>query len=154
MLFSEALRQCLTDNSHKHLTKLVAYGEWCGPQVNGKTGIGKLPMRWVVFGILAIFRDEAEVWLDMTALGARWQTYCQNVVDPCAIFIISNYPGYSIEIDFNAPESYLDELERLTREVEASCPVAKAMGGEGIGEGIVWTCKDETYGRLVFKTKG
>lgn len=135
---------------------LVAYGEWCGPLVNGKTGIGKLPLRWVVFGILALFADGDEAWLDMEAFGEQWAA-CRAALGgsaPKDVFVITNYPMYSITIDFNAPETALDELERLTLEVEASCPVAKAMGGDGIGEGIVWSLRDMKYGYQVFKTKG
>lgn len=130
------------------------FGEWCGPNVNAKTAVGQLPTRWVVFGVLATLADGSEKWLQVERLAADWAHYplpggaCQD------IHFITDYTQFVMTIDFNHPEASLDALEQLTLAVEAECPVAKAMGREGIGEGIVWTCQDELYGRHVFKTKG
>lgn len=137
------------------------YGEWCGNRVNGKTGIGTLPNRWVVFGVS----------LDIPALGTLDQSGYKGVwwnLAPIAnelqrvsplhaerkLFFISDYPTFTLSIDFNEPESALDRLEELTLAVEANCPVAQAMGSQGIGEGIVWASDTQDHGHLVFKTKG
>lgn len=129
------------------------FGEWCGIGVNGMTGIGKLPVRWVVFGVLATLEDGSEQWLTIERVAANWAEYRRGST-PSRIYFSADFPRYRIDIDFNAPEASLAELEALTLAVEAECPVAKAMGGTGIGEGIVWTCQDPTYGYHVFKTKG
>ena len=58
-----------------------------------------------------------------------------------------------MEIDFNRPEDKQNELGALALEVEAECPVAKAFGFSGIGEGIVWSCEYQGV-VLRFKVKG
>lgn len=129
-----------------------AFGEWCGPKVNGKTAIGQLPLRWVLFGLLVTTSDGEETWLSVERVAAEW-AFQRNEV-PSLIHFITDYTQYSIDIDFNDPAASLGQLERLTLEVEAECPVAKVLGLSGIGEGIVWECRDTKYGQLVFKTKG
>lgn len=149
------MRQALLAGCAAHAGEIVAlrvFGEWCGSAVNGKTGIGKLPTRWVVFAVLATLADGAERWLSAEQAAFDWATS-----EPAAgslIHFIADYPRFSLTIDFNAPEAVLDTLERLTLDVEAQCPVARALGGDGIGEGIVWTCTHLEFGHLVFKTKG
>ncbi len=150
------LRQALlagVAGAQEGVVALRVFGEWCGPGVNGKTAIGKLPTRWVVFAVLATLMDGREVWLAVEQAGADWKGV-QAEGATSLIHFISDYPRYSIEIDFNDPGSVLDALEELTLAVEAQCPVAKALGGDGIGEGIVWTCQHPFFGYLVFKTKG
>lgn len=58
-----------------------------------------------------------------------------------------------MEIDFNMPELSQNKLSELTIAVEEECPVGKAFGFSGVGEGIVWTCE---YKGVVhrFKVKG
>ena len=69
------------------------------------------------------------------------------------IYNIEDYPTYSIDIDFNMPQLVQNELSDLTIKVEEECPVAKAFGFSGIGEGIVWTA--EFKGNVHrFKVKG
>ena len=55
--------------------------------------------------------------------------------------------------DFNHPELVQNELMRITEEVERECPVAKAFGHSGIGEGVVWTA-DWNGKQYRFKVKG
>lgn len=127
------------------------FGEWCGPKVNGKTAIGQLPQRWVVFNALVTTADGAERWFSSESIMKAWPGERRA---GSLVHFIAEYPQWSIDIDFNNPEAILDELERLTLEVEAECPVAKEMGVSGLGEGIVWTYYDKLHGRLWFKTKG
>ncbi|QDJ96242.1 hypothetical protein Xoosp13_55 [Xanthomonas phage Xoo-sp13] len=71
------------------------------------------------------------------------------------IHLIKEIPTFNISIDFTQPEQYIEELERLTLEVEESCPWTTYRGGTGIGEGIVWVKKDAPGdNRYWFKTKG
>ncbi|KVP39818.1 RNA ligase family protein [Burkholderia ubonensis] len=150
------LRQLVLSAAIEHVNRAInaihVFGEWCGPLVNGKTGIGQLPMRWVVFGAMVTLDDGTEQWVSVETVAAAWAE--QVVSEGSLIHFITDFTQYTIDIDFNCPEASLDELERLTLEVEAECPVAKALGGSGIGEGIVWVCFHPKLGRLVFKTKG
>lgn len=127
------------------------FGEWCGPKVNAKTAIGQLAQRWVIFSALVTLADGTEKWFSSADIVAAWsgERRAGSLVQ-----FIAEYPQWTIDIDFNDPEAILDELERLTLEVEAECPVAKALGLSGMGEGIVWTYHDQLHGRLWFKTKG
>jgi len=140
------------DQATQAIDAIRLFGEWCGPQVYGKTAIGQLPLRWVVFGALVTLADGKELWVPVEKVAAAWKAQVRS--DGSLVNFITDFPQYTIEIDFNEPEASLDELERLTLEVEAECPVAKALGGSGIGEGIVWVCFHPKLGRLTFKTKG
>ncbi|ETV74354.1 hypothetical protein H257_10949 [Aphanomyces astaci] len=78
--------------------------------------------------------------------------------EPARIYHIHTFGGWTIDIDFNLPESSQPELERLTALVgtlvEAECPAAKCFGVTGVGEGIVWNCVTAGYTNLKFKVKG
>ncbi|GBG14882.1 uncharacterized protein NMK_2483 [Novimethylophilus kurashikiensis] len=137
------------------VSRYVAYGEWCGPDVNAKTAIGQLPERWVLFSVLMEYADGTEIWLDMHRFGALWSTRnLWSTGNAEGIDVITNFKTYGITIDFNKPAEILDVLEQFTLQVEDRCPVAAALGLEGMGEGIVWECRDPLYGHLKFKTKG
>jgi hypothetical protein len=51
------------------------------------------------------------------------------------------------------PQLVQNQLSELTLAVEEQCPVAKAFGFEGIGEGIVWTAECSGIVQR-FKVKG
>lgn len=137
------------------LARLTVYGEWCGPKVNSKTAIGQLSERLVVFDVLAQFNDESETWLSVEALSSTWrQMAAEGERKGFPVYFVSDYFGLYEAIDFNHPEQALDALERYTLDVEALCPVAKAMGKEGLGEGLVWSLRHPKMGMLRFKTKG
>lgn len=152
-----ALEEAAIEAAVKHgelpqpIVAVRVYGEWCGPQVNPKTAIGQLDPRWVVFNALLTSADGTETWFSSAQLRDAWV----GARDASSgLHFVADYPQWAIDIDFNDPEAVLDELERLTLEVEAECPVAKALGLSGMGEGIVWMCGDPSFGRLWFKTKG
>lgn len=128
------------------------FGEWCGLAVNGKTAIGQLPTRFVVFGALITLLDGTENWLDLPLIAPIWhQLVGESTTN---VNLICDYKQWSVAVDFNDPGAVLDFLEQLTIEVEIECPVASALGLNGMGEGIVWECQDPVFGRQVFKTKG
>ena len=134
---------------------IYVYGEWCGSGINGKTAIGKLSNRFFVFSIMLKFTDGCEKWLELSDIASAWQVRTDLFNDdPFEIYFVHNFKTYQVSIDFNDPGSSIDELERLTLEVEAACPIGSAFDIEGIGEGIVWTCMHPTFGHLMFKTKG
>lgn len=150
------LMQVLQDSTPADLAGDVVqwnlFGEWCGPTVNGKTAIGKLPNRWVCFNVLYTLTDGTEVWRPVDAVAEAWRAAVPQGAD--WLYFITDYQQWNLEIDFNNPEASLAILEELTLAVEANCPVAQAMGGEpGIGEGIVWSLYTERD-RIWFKTKG
>lgn len=120
---------------------VTIFGEWCGAGVQGGVAIGAERKMFVVFA--ARVGDE---WIDESHVErAPW----------ARIFNIHDYPTWSMEIDFDKPEQAQNDLCALTEEVERECPVAKAFGHSGIGEGIVWTpADDDRRSRFWFKVKG
>jgi len=123
---------------------VAIFGEWCGGNIQPNVALAKLSKRFVVFG--------AQVngdWLDKERVS--------KIKDiDAGIYNIYDYPHETIEIDFNQPEIARNKLVELTIKVEQTCPVAKAMGVEGVGEGIVWKCVTEGWEspEFYFKVKG
>jgi hypothetical protein len=126
------------------------YGEFAGGNIQKGVGITNLPKSFFIFGVkVSPFPIEGEdkprtaYWVDYTDLGNS----------EVRIYNIDDFPTYSLEIDFNYPELVQNKLSELTLAVEEECPVAKAFGFSGVGEGIVWSCE---YKGVVhrFKCKG
>lgn len=135
------------------LNTISIFGEWCGGNIQKGVGITNLPKSFFIFGVkispIVDSSDEVAVktnpayWVDSTYLRSTEQK----------IYNINDYQTFSIDIDFNMPQLIQNELSELTIAVETECPVAKAFGFSGIGEGIVWACE---YKGVVyrFKVKG
>lgn len=140
--------QFMATNSKKDLSDLfyginfkeyiAFFGEWCGQGIQSGVGISSLPKMFVIF---AINVDGA--WIEGRE---RWD-------NQQGIYHIDQFPTYTAEIDFNAPELIQNKLIALTEEVEKECPVAKHFGVSGIGEGIVWTATHNDH-HYIFKVKG
>jgi len=114
------------------------YGEWCGGNIQKNVGICGLEKMFVIFGC---------------KVGEEWIPLKSQMLCVPNIYFIDEFPTYNMDIDFSEPERAVNKLSELTLAVEAECPVAKALGDGGIGEGIVWTSsyKDQ---HLMFKVKG
>lgn len=54
------------------------------------------------------------------------------------IYSIFDYQTWTVEIDFDNAEKSSSLLQEITDQVEKECPVAKAFGVSGVGEGVVW----------------
>lgn len=123
----------------------VIYGEWIGKGVQASVGVSQLNKRFVIFAAKHI---ESDKWIDCSGLKCNAES----------IYNIFDYKTYNIVIDFENPQPALDTINKWTLEVEENCPVASAMGVNGIGEGIVWAPIDpkwrENLPKMVFKTKG
>lgn len=117
------------------------FGEWCGAGIQSSVGISAEQKLFVVFA--ARF---GEHWLDAAFVGSA---------PDARIFNIHDFPTWGMIIDFAKPEQAQNDLIALTEAVEAECPVAKAFGHSGIGEGIVWMPESEPRNsRYWFKVKG
>lgn len=129
---------------------ITIYGEWCGGNIQRGVGVSNLPKSFFIFGVKVspfeiegLEKQASAYWVDYSDLG--------NSED--RIFNIDDFQTYSIEVDFNYPELVQNQLSEMTIAVEDECPVAKAFGFSGIGEGIVWSTnlEGESYR---FKVKG
>jgi hypothetical protein len=135
------------------LNNISIYGEWCGGNIQKGVGITNLPKSFFIFGVkispIVDKDDEAAA----KANPAYWvdSTYLRN--NQARIYNINDFLTWEMDINFNEPEMSQNKLSELTIAVEEECPVAKAFGFSGIGEGIVWACE---YKDVVhrFKVKG
>lgn len=131
----------------------VIYGEWCGGNIQAGVAINGLPKMFVAIGIKLITLDETKpnIWLSDAATAAVTIDLHQY-----NIYNTFDFKSYSIDIDFTHPELSTNKLVEITDIVENECPVGKAFGKIGIGEGVVWKCVTEGYTQLglTFKVKG
>jgi hypothetical protein len=155
----DSIPESTIDNS-----TIVLYGEWVGQGIQSGVGISQIPKSFFVFGLKGVSVFPCEPFVvtgstgDLTINEEIHEEWLKDVkfYTPKTherIFCIEDYDSYSITVDFNHPELVSEDLARLTEEVEKGCPVAKAFGISGVGEGIVWKAfwNDDLY---MFKTKG
>ena len=137
------------DNIRYHLDisafeSIAIFGEWCGPGINKNVGINQLPTKmFVIFNITGVNGDMRE-----ELQPDEIKTLVYHYDDITTIY---DFPTWEVVIDFNAPQLIQNQLVELTLEVEKECPVAKAFGISGTGEGIVWWNWEKDY---KFKVKG
>jgi hypothetical protein len=147
-LFYQIIMRNSLDISDKTIT---IYGEWCGGNIQKGVGVSNLPKSFFIFGVKITPHTETEE--ELKANPAYWVDYSYLRAPEQNIYNIDDYPTYSIDIDFNMPQLVQNQLSELTIAVEEECPVAKAFGFSGIGEGIVWTAKFKGVVHR-FKVKG
>ena len=139
------------NNIDMHKNTITIYGEWAGGNIQKGVGICNLPKSFFIFGVKITPHTENEE--ELKANPAYWVDYSYLKNNEVKIYNINDYPTYSIDIDFNMPQLVQNQLSELTIAVEEECPVAKAFGFSGIGEGIVWSA--EFKGNVHrFKVKG
>jgi len=126
----------------------VVYGEWCGQGIQKGVAISQVPKNFIVFAVRLIEGENSNWALPPTVI-----EFAKGLGLKC----IYNYPTWEISIDFNHPEEAQNRLVELTQAVENECPVGKAHGVSGVGEGIVWwPLRHPTFNvrDLEFKVKG
>ena len=107
--------------------------------------INGLPKMFVIFAV-KIVNGESNYYLTYDKI-SEYKSPENN------IYNINDYQTFEIDIDFSKPEEAQNKLVEITNAVEAECPVGKAFGKIGVGEGVVW----ESYykgRRYIFKVKG
>src|SRR5579862_1213522 len=110
--------------------------------IQASVGITQLPKAFYVFAAKLTIGDY-EDWFNIVGIEDANND----------IFNVENYPTYTINIDFNNPTDSVEKLTELTDAIDTECPVAKARGITGPGEGIVWKAYHDNK-LLLFKTKG
>ena len=130
---------------------VTIYGEWCGGNIQKGVAICNLPKSFFIFGVKVTPHTNSEE--EQKAKPAFWipSHYLKSPEDN--IYNIEDFQTWEMEIDFNYPELVQNKLGELTLAVEEECPIGKAFGFSGVGEGIVWSCN---YNGVVhrFKVKG
>lgn len=128
---------------------ILIFGEWCGSNIQKGVAICQLPKMFVVFGIACVDKVGNKTYLDSSqVLGC--------VLSDDNIKVIYEFQTFIKVIDFESPHETVNEINEITLKVEEECPVGKALGVSGIGEGVVWRCITEGYedSGFWFKVKG
>ena len=150
---------------------ICVYGEWCGKSIQQKVAISEVSKRFVVFAIKIYTPGETtedgqdggiSQWFSPTQLVQTQNMYehetGQVLENRNNIFSIQKFKTWTIEIDFAHPELIQNQLIEWTNEVEHECPVGKAFGVLGVGEGVVYTSVNThefiQTSDLIFKVKG
>jgi hypothetical protein len=125
---------------------LSIYFEWVGKGIQKSVAVAEIEKACFVIG--------AKVTPFVESLNAYWLDSSSFKCIGRRIFNIEDFPKYEIEIDFNNPQLSVNKILEMTLEVENECPVGKAFGISGIGEGIVFNHFTEDGQRFIFKSKG
>lgn len=137
-LFTELIASVFTKNEIDMLENTVTiYGEWAGGNIQKGVGITNIEKSFFIFGVKVTPHTTTEE--EAKVKPAYWVDYSYLKNPENRIFNIDDYPTWTIDIDFNMPQLVQNKLSELTLAVEEECPVAKAFGFSGVGEGIVWS---------------
>ena len=140
----------LKHNINTNENTISIYGEWAGKGIQKSVAISNLDKSFFIFGVKITPHPKDEndkpvaYWVDSSDLK------CPEA----RIYNIEDYKTYSIDIDFNNPQLVQNQIIEMTLEVENECPVGKAFGVEGIGEGIVFSHMTSEGKVYRFKSKG
>lgn len=131
--------------------KIAIFGEWCGQGIQKGVAISEVQKMFVVFAAKAVDAEGESTWLDISGEHDMFSGEPED-----RIYSIYSFTTYEIQIDFNHPELAQNKMIEITEEVEKECPVGKAFGVSGIGEGVVWTCVSDGWNDsgTWFKVKG
>lgn len=127
---------------------ITIFGEWAGGNIQKGVAINGLPKMFVVFAVKLSYDDESKTNYFLTNEETK---HLKN--SDAKIYNVLDFENYTIDIDFENPHLAQNKLIELTQAVEDECPVGKAFGNIGTGEGIVWKC-DTERGTIRFKVKG
>ncbi|CAF1351877.1 unnamed protein product [Adineta ricciae] len=145
---------------------VIVYGEWCGNNIQGeaKIAIRQIRKMFVIFKVKIIDHSSISNRSSMNSEdkykyrrhGFWLPPHDWNSIKwhEQSVYNIFDFPTYSIDIDFNAPELSQETLTEITNKIEKQCPVGNYFNQNGCGEGIVWIEWDQTHGDLTFKVKG
>lgn len=140
-----------SEDINRNNNTISIYGEWCGGSIQKGVAISNLPKSFFIFGVKITPHTETEE--ELKANPAYWVDSTYLRAPEVNIYNIDDYPTFTIDVDFNMAQLVQNKLSELTIAVEEECPVAKAFGFSGIGEGIVWTTEVKGVVHR-FKVKG
>ena len=150
--FENIFDQFFKNNPDVTTDKAVCYyGEYCGGNIQKGVALTKMEKAFFIFDICVVdLEDERESNGDWKR---QWFDSSGYRNTDSKIYNIEDYPTWEMEIDFNNPGLVQNDLIALTIAVEDECPVGKAFGHSGVGEGIVWKANNNGK-RYTFKVKG
>ena len=153
-------------NLNTHIISI--YMEWIGKGIQKNVAISELEKCAVIFEHFKLSpiepqqdnEGEKAKWFKTISYSdfgvprptIEWVESPQNKIFNIMNFDIS--PTKNISIDFNNPERAQNELIKIMEEVEAECPIGKAFGVSGTGEGVVISHLTEDGSLIQAKVKG
>lgn len=124
--------------------QIFIYGEWCGKGVQKGVAVAELEKMFVIFNVMISGSSVSvtEILQDHT-----------STLNDARIYHIYQFTTWKLTVDFSSPSDSMDQLTKITNQVEKRCPVGTYFNVEGTGEGVVWSglYMDEI---LRFKVKG
>jgi hypothetical protein len=123
---------------------VVIFGEWAGGNIQKGVAITGIEKSFFIFDVKIVPEDGSDPYYVVS-------DYLKDTDNK--IYNIEDYLSYSITIDFNRPDLAQEEMAKITDTVEKLCPVGKAFGIDGVGEGVVWSTVYNGH-KLRFKVKG
>ena len=118
---------------------ITIFGEWTGGNIQKGVAINGLPKMFVIFAVKLSY-EENEVNTNYFLTNDE----TKHLKNPeTLIFNVLDFENYTIDVDFENPLLAQNKLIELTLAVENECPVGKAFGNIGTGEGIVWKAETE-----------
>ena len=148
--FIDTIKMIATNNMiDLDTNSLILFGEWCGTGIQKGVAISKLPRMFVAFDVKVVPNNGDDAYYIDTTL----PEIVNN--DERKIYNIYLFKTFTIDIDFNNIAGQgTDCLREIIDEVEKCCPFGKALGAEGVGEGVVFKHHYSPRGRYIFKLKG
>ena len=122
--------------------KLVIYGEWAGGSIQKGVALNQLDKMFVVFG-LKVFVDGKSNWANPDLI---------SEIPELNIYNINRGGEFDIEVNLDNPELAIEEMTKMTLQVEEESPFCKSLGVSGIGEGVVFSIGYDF--EQSFKSKG
>ena len=144
-IFKEFFTKIHFDNNITDET-ISIFGEWAGGKIQKGVGISNIPKSLFIFGVEISNSNDPDFesyWVDFSNYRSPYNK----------IYNINDYGVFHINIDFNMPQLVQNELGDITKRIEEECPVAKAFGFSGVGEGVVWSTNYKGITHK-FKVKG
>lgn len=129
---------------------ISVYFEYAGGNIQKGVAITNLEKSAFIFADAKISPFDAEqvaYWIPTSVNGENLSSKENK------IYNVNDYETFTIDIDFNMPQLSQNAIIDMTVAVENECPVGKAFGFSGVGEGVVFI----TYlngVRYSFKSKG
>jgi len=145
----EVRKLCARAQTLNGKIQAIIYGEWCGAGINQGCAIHQEKEKFfVIFGVKQKINEDDHYYETLGEFAVLSHK-------PSRIYNIAHFQRYNLIIDFTKPADVTPILAALTDKVENMCPVGKAFGHEGIGEGIVWRPVNPMMSSdYWFKTKG
>jgi len=129
---------------------ITIFGEWAGGNIQKGVAINGLEKMFVIFAVKLSYIDTEK----RTNIYLNSQEFKNIKSIENRIYNIQDFKKFTVNIDFNKPEEIQNHLIEITAEVEKECPVGKAFGKVGIGEGVVYKHYKDDGSILQFKVKG